>query len=112
MKRLPELEYISVAETKAKLSEKLRNIEKRGRRFAITSHGKPKAVLISYKEFLFLNENPSSAPSKKISLDQWKKKKNERKKVIESVASKFEESKLTRKGQKRYKRDVVKKIKK
>lgn len=112
MKRPAELEYISVAETKAKLSEKLRSIESRGRRFAITSHGRPKAVIIGYKEYLSFSEKTSPSAPKDISLDKWQKKAKNRKKIVESVVSLFDSSNLSRKGQKRYKRNVVRKMEK
>ena len=110
MKHVEGLEYISVAETKAKLSEKLRSIESRGRRFAVTSHGKPKAVILGYKEYLSLLEAP--LPPGEIKLDKWRSESGIRRKIIESVASLFDETKLSRKGQKGYKRHVIEKMEK
>lgn len=112
MKLLEDLEYVSVAETKAKLSEKLKSAESKGRRFAITSHGKPKAVIIGYKDYIALTENASPAPQKEVPFDRLKKTVSQRKGIIESVAALFDERKLTRKGQKGYKREAVGKMEK
>lgn len=109
---LSEMDRISVAEMKAKLSEKLKNVEKRNRRYLITSHGKAKAVVISYKEYLALTQDRKEAKPKEISLDEWKKEKKERDKVISAVSAVFDTDSLSRKGQKEYKKNVVKKSKK
>lgn len=110
MKLYEDIEYVSVAEAKAKLSEKLNSVESKGRRFAITSHGKPKAVIIGYKDYISLVENVAAPRGAEISVDELKRKG--RKKIVESVASLFDETKLTRKGQKGYKREAVKKMEK
>jgi prevent-host-death family protein len=110
MKLLEELEYVSVAETKAKLSEKLKSVESRGRRFAITSHGRPKAVIIGYKDYISLVENASAPEAKEMSFDDLRREVGQRKDIIGSVASLFDEKRLTRKGQKGYKREAVRKM--
>lgn len=113
MKRLDELEYISVAEAKAKLSEKINNAANRGRRFAITSYGRPKAVLIDYREYLALTEKPQGSNfARTISLDTWKKDSKKNSEIIESISSLFDEKKLCRKGQKGYKTNANRKAKK
>lgn len=112
MKLLEDLEYISVAEMKAKLSEKLKSVESKGRRFAVTSHGRPKAVVISYKEYLAMAQGDMTAPSKEMELSEIKKEIKKRKSIIESVYSLFDEDKLSRKGQKGYKREKVVKMEK
>lgn len=110
MRHLQGLEYISVAETKARLSEKLSSAVLKGRRFAITSHGKPKAVILGYKDYLSLIENPSPEAPEEISLGEWKKNKKKRSEVVKSISSLFEETRLSRKGQKGYKKDAVSKM--
>ena len=107
MKRIAELEYIPVAETKARLSEKLRAVEKRNRRYAITVHGRPKAVLIGYREYLSLVEHSAAPAPREITLAQWRRERKARRRVIESVTSRFDASRLGRKGRKGYKRDLV-----
>lgn len=110
MRRATGLEYISVAEAKARLSEKLRGVINRGRRYVITSHGRPKAVIIDYREYLSLVEGGEPQNQREISIDKWEKGKGERRKVVESISSLFRDEKLTRKGQKGYKRDAVGKM--
>jgi len=110
MKPKPDLEDISIAETKARLSEKIKNTETRGRRYVITSHGKPKAVLLNYKDYIALIDEDDRSTGETINLNEWIKKKEGRQKVVDSVASLFDESKLTRKGQKEYKNGTVKKL--
>jgi len=112
MKSTPDLEYISVAETKARLSEKIKNTKTRGRRYAITSHGKPKAVLLNYKDYIALVEEDDPSTRETINLNEWIKKKGERQRVVDSIASLFDESKLTRKGQKEYKNESVEELRK
>jgi prevent-host-death family protein len=107
MKLIEDLEYVSVAEMKAKLSEKLKSVESKGRRFAVTSHGKPKAVVISYKEYLAMAQGSIAEPPKEIELGEMKKEIKKRKSIIESVSSLFDENKLSRKGQKGYKCEKV-----
>ena len=107
MRMLPDLEYVSVAEVKAKLSEKLRRVSSHGRRFAITSHGKPKAVLLSYKNYIALLEKRNEGEIEKISIDEWKKDAKRRKKIVDSVSSLFDLNKLSRKRQRVHKGSVV-----
>ncbi|MFH1653860.1 MAG: type II toxin-antitoxin system Phd/YefM family antitoxin [Pseudomonadota bacterium] len=111
MRILQDVEYVSVAEAKAKLSEKIRRVIESGRRFVITSHGKPQAVLIDYKEYISLIE-PAEEGQQIDSLEEWQGRKKERGKIIESISSLFDESKLSKKGQKEYKTGEVKKISK
>lgn len=104
---LPDLEYINLAEMKAKLSEKVKWSGEKGRRFAITSHGRPKAVLLSYSDYLGLVGSKDAATPKTISFDEWNAGRGERQKVIDSVSSLFDAKKLSRKGQKGYKKNEV-----
>jgi len=99
MKYLEDVEYVSVAETKAKLSEKLRRIEKNGRRFAITSHGKPKAILISYNEYIGLTKDLPKRKAPRAKLPTNKQVKE----VAKYITSKFDIKLLSKKGQKEYK---------
>jgi len=112
MKLMENLEYVSVAETKAKLSEKIKSAESKGRRFAVTSHGKPKAVIMGYRDYIALVENAAAPQAKETSFDALKKKIGKRKNIVESIAALFDERKLTRKGQKGYKREAVRKMEK
>lgn len=111
MNRLESLEYVSVAETKAKLSEKINRVDQNGRAFAITSHGRPKAVLISYKEYCALVDD-SQTTQKTIDIGKWNKEKNDREKIVLSVSNLFDANKLEKKGQKRYKQNAVGKLQK
>jgi prevent-host-death family protein len=107
MKRAEELEYVALAEVKARLSERVRAADRRGRRFAITVHGRPKAVLIGYGEYLSLVENAEEPEPREIAIDRWRRERKARRRVVESVTSRFDASRLRRKGRKGYKRDVV-----
>ena len=48
---LNDLDFASVSETKAKLSEILQRLHETKRTLAVTSHGKPAAVLLDFEEF-------------------------------------------------------------
>lgn len=106
MKTIEELEYASIAETKARLSEKIRRVVDNNRRFAITSHGKPKAVLISYKNYIALTSNQNKTENQEKVEDMSARDK---KTVIKSVTSRFDEKLLSRKGQKDYKNEKIRK---
>ena len=103
------IELISIAEAKAKFSETIKRTEENNRVFAITNHGKPSAILISYKEYCALTETQNDEPGK-ISIKEWKANKKQREEVVSAVSNLFDTSKLTRKGQKRYKKNAVKKM--
>jgi prevent-host-death family protein len=99
---------ISVAEAKAKLSEKIRACTELDRTFLITSHGKPRAVLMSYEAYANLAEGERQP--KTIDLKAWKQTRTKRREVARDIKNLFEETKLSRKGQKGYKRRAVKKM--
>lgn len=110
MRMLSELDYVSVADLKARLSEKLKFVEGKNRRLAVTSHGRPRAVLISYMEYIALTEKSGDDKAKEIPIEEWQKGRAARKRVIDKIAGLFDETGLTRKGQKGYKKDAVKKM--
>lgn len=104
------MEFIPLSEAKAKLSEQVRKtLEKK--RVAITTNGKPTAVLISYQEYLdLLRKLPGSQeddPIRIIDIEEWKKERPQRLKVRDSIQELFGASKLSRKGQKTYKKETV-----
>lgn len=99
---------ISVAETKAKLSEKIRACKELGRVFVITSHGKPQAALMSYEAFARLSEKESEV--QEIDMARWRETRAKRKEVSSEIKKLFDEKKLSRKGQKGYKQRAVKKM--
>lgn len=93
---------ISVAEMKAKLSEKIRTCRELDRTFVITSHGKPRAVLISYEAYMGMTEERT--PQRRINAKTWVQKRE----ATHDIKNLFDEKKLSRKGQKGYKRRAVK----
>lgn len=112
MDPLLQTEFAPLAEVKAKLSEKIREIGG-GRRLLITSHGRPQAVLISYQDYLVLLQERSDSQSQavgRIDFQQWKSEKGKRKEVASSILRYFDPTKLPRKGQKEYKRRRVAKF--
>jgi prevent-host-death family protein len=99
---------VSVAEAKAKLSEKIRACRELDRTFIITNHGKPRAVLMSYEAYARLTEEEGTA--REIDMASWHKTRRERKEVAREIKGLFDEKKLSRKGQKGYKRRAVKRM--
>ena len=99
---------VSVAETKAKLSEKIRACRELGRTFIITSHGKPRAVLMSYEAYAGLIEKEQEPTI--MDAKRWHKERSRRKEVAREIKELFDERKLSRKGQKGYKRRAVKRM--
>jgi prevent-host-death family protein len=97
MHRFEDLEYVSIAEAKAKLSENIKRADQNGRIFALTKHGEPKAVLISYKRYRALI-NDSGTPQKIIDIKEWKKETKEKKKVASTVMELFDIGKLKKRG--------------
>ena len=95
---------ISIAEMKAKLSEKIRACRELDRSFVITSHGKPRAVLISYEAYRGMTEQ-QSAP-RRIKAKEWVKQQE----AVHDIKNLFDEKKLSRKGQKGYKQRAVKRM--
>ena len=101
---------ISVAEAKAKLSEKIRVCRSLDRTFVITSHGRPKAVLISYEAYLSMAEGGMT--SRTLDTKRWKEQRASRREVAHEIKELFDEKRLSRKGQKGYKRRAVKRMEK
>ena len=95
---------VSVAEMKARLSEKIRACRELDRTFVITSHGKPRAVLISYESYRGLTGQQGTP--RRINAEAWV----ENREVAHDIKELFDEKKLTRKGQKGYKRRAVKRM--
>lgn len=99
---------VSVAETKAKLSEKIRTCRELDRTYIITSHGKPKAVLMSYEAYLDLAEEKTTPRT--IDENEWKKQRVSKREAAHEIKKLFDERKLSRKGQKGYKKRAVKRM--
>lgn len=102
-------DFVPLTEAKATLSEQVRN--SKNRRIALTNHGKPEAVLLSYNDFLELlkkvSSNPSETNEKLIPFEKWDRERKNRREVSRSIASYFDMEKLKRKGQKKYKKKRV-----
>ena len=110
---LLNIDFEPLTEVKAKLSEKIAKVSGQKRLLAITLNGKPAAILVPYSEFLSWvgeKEAPVYVP-RKISLTEWEKERPQRKAVVESIKNMFDLSKLSRKGQKPYKKNALKKFK-
>ena len=101
-------EFVPLSEAKAKLSEKVRTVSSLGKKIAITTSGKPTAILLGYRDFLSLLKSlpdVSERPTKKIiEIGDWKKGEKKRKEISQSMDRLFFPSQLSRKGQKPYKR--------
>jgi len=108
---LLSMEFLPLSEAKAKLSEQVRKLVAEGKRLAITTNGRPTAVMLSYGDYLELLRKtaPSDAqsPFKVIDFDQWQKEARKRKMISDSISRLFDVSKLSRKGQKSYKKEKV-----
>lgn len=105
------VDFLPLSEAKAKLSEQMRKISLQGRRIAITTNGRPTAVLLGYQDFLDLLRSalPVTIQSPQDILDysQWKKGSLIRKQVSDSIDQLFDATQLSRKGQKPYKQEKV-----
>src|SRR5215471_17061543 len=101
---LLSMEFLPLSEAKAKLSEQMRKIISEGKRIAITTNGRPTAVLVSYEDYKDLLKKAASpeqeTPVRTIDFDDWKKGSTKRKKVSDSISRLFDTSRLSRKGQK------------
>src|SRR5262245_55838591 len=105
--------FVPLSEVKARLSEFLRRIVSGRERFAITTNGRPTAVVLSYRDYLaLLGELPKGPPEeeKALSLEDWKKGSRERKRVSASIRNLFNFDSLPRKGRKSYKKDLLDEI--
>ncbi len=114
---LLEIEFVPLSEAKAKLSEFIRRISRGSRRVAVTTNGKPTAVLLSYSEFLDLirqipGKTQSSETRSDIDLSQWRRQKSKRRQLSQYINSLFNPRGLSRKGQKSYKQEKVREFSK
>lgn len=105
---LLQLEILPLSKVKATLSEQIHKTQGR-RRIAITSNGFPKAILLSYEDFMeLLAQGSSGSPVPKvIRYETWKEEEPLRLKARDSILGLFDMKKLSRKGQKTYKRETV-----
>jgi hypothetical protein len=96
---------------KAKLSEKVARIDGQKRLLAITLNGKPKAIILPYQQFLdWVASRPASYEPRRFRFDEWEKESAQRKDVSASIKNLFDIPSLTRKGQKPYKANALKKF--
>ncbi|MCC6272963.1 MAG: type II toxin-antitoxin system prevent-host-death family antitoxin [Deltaproteobacteria bacterium] len=108
---LLSLEILPLSKVKATLSEQVQKTQGR-RRIAITSNGLPKAILLSYEDFLELlaRGGPRPVPARVLRYDTWKNEESLRRKARHSVLGLFDMKALSRKGQKTYKRETVREL--
>ena len=109
---LLSIEFLPLSEVKAKLSEVINTSLSKSKRIAITTNGRPSAVLLSYSDFLSLlnliPQNRSSQTDRQpINFSEWEKREKERAVVRDSILNLFDLKKLSRIGQKTYKRNTV-----
>ncbi|QQR81800.1 MAG: type II toxin-antitoxin system Phd/YefM family antitoxin [Deltaproteobacteria bacterium] len=109
---LSSLDFQPLSWVKARLSLIVKNLQSHGKKVVLTTNGRPTAVLLSYDDFLYLTSPQGSLLSneKPINFEEWKKEKESREKVRDSVVSLFDISKLSRKGQKKYKEETVREL--
>lgn len=109
---LRKIDFAPLSEVKARLSEYVRLLGRK--RIALTTNGRPSAVLLSYEDYLKLSqggampEAPQTEPVQRISLSEWKKEAKNSETVRDSLLGLFDADLLGRKGQKKYKRNLVK----
>jgi prevent-host-death family protein len=99
---------VSVAEAKARLSEKIRACGALNRVFLITSHGKPRAVLMSYEAYTAMAGEERTPVT--IDAKAWTATCASQKEVAGDLKNLFDEKGLSRKGQKGYKQRTVKRM--
>lgn len=107
---LRRIDFIPLTEAKAKLSEFVRTLSRDRKRIALTTNGRPSAVILSYADYLDLLNLLQPAPSqagKTIDFEEWEKGRPQRELVRDSLLRQFDPSKLSRKGQKYYKKHTV-----
>ena len=114
---LSSTEFLPLSEVKATLSAQVRKVVLEGKKIAITSNGRPKAVILAYQDFLEIlqklePECGQATPLKMIDFNDWKKERPHRKRISESIKQLFDTSHLSRKGQKAYKQEKVKSFEK
>jgi prevent-host-death family protein len=104
---LRTLRFLPLSDVKAMLSERIRELNEDRSYLVVTVHGRPVAVLLSYDAFLSWAE-PSKSADTTLDFDAWKRDRRRRRRVRDSVLGLFDVASLPRKGQKRYKREAVK----
>ena len=107
--RLTDLDFQPLSWVKARLSAIVNDLKSQGKKVVLTTNGRPTAVLLSYAEFLKLSSQEDSLLLDKapIHFEDWKKERKIKEKVRDSIVSLFDVSRLSRKGQKRYKEETV-----
>lgn len=98
---LLSLEILPLSKIKATLSEQV-NKTQGGTRIAITINGFPRAILLSYSDFLDLLRKPGSptSPTRTIRYESWKAAEPQRLLARDSILGLFDMKKLARKGKK------------
>ena len=108
---LRRLDFVPLSEAKAKLSEFVRALSQDVKRVALTTNGRPSAVILAYADYLnllnLLQPPPPSSAGKTIDFNEWEKRAPQRALVRDSLLKQFDPSKLSRKGQKYYKKRTV-----
>jgi prevent-host-death family protein len=102
---LRSLGFLPLSRVKATLSQQVRELRPFARRLVITSRGQPVGVLVAYDEFLAQH---SERPEEEIlDFESWERDRPRRERVRDSILELFDVPALSRKGQKRYKREAV-----
>lgn len=106
-----KIEFQPLSEAKAHLSHVVRTLSPE-RRVAITTNGRPTAVLLSYDDYLSLLPPQShSYTPRRISMEEWERDEPNRIAIRDSIANLFDVKSLSRKGQKKYKAEAVRAFK-
>ena len=107
------IDFEPLTEIKARLSEKIARIDRQKRLLAITLNGKPKAIIVPYRDFLdWIQAQSRPYVPRRFRFEEWEKNSGQRKAVSESIKNMFDLSVLKRKGQKPYKDNALKKFRK
>ncbi len=105
---LRTLDFVTLSEAKARLSEFVRSLSQAAKKLVLTTNGHPSAVLLSYQDYLRLvGQQSFQAPTKVIRFEDWKRERGKRIVVRDSILNLFDADKLSRKGQKCYKKKTV-----
>lgn len=105
-------EFVPLFEAKAKLSQQIQKISRERKSIAVTVNGRPRAILLDYDDYLKLlrqaqGSDRASEPVQTIDYQAWKQGEKNRLKVRDSILNLFDMQKLSRKGQKSYKKEIV-----
>ncbi len=106
---LNNIDFEPLTEVKAKLSEKVATLGQQNRLLAITLNGKPKVMMVPYEQFLGWVGERGYKP-RQLNVKEWEKESKQRKEVSNSIKNLFDTSILSRKGQKPYKKNALKKF--